>query len=54
MHLYKMTISEQVKILDEKIRSNKAEHDLDRQTAKIPVLSRGELQKYECLTGEDL
>ena len=28
--LYKMTIDEQVKILDDKIRSNKAQYELDR------------------------
>ena len=49
-----MTINEQVKILDDKIRSNKAQYDLDRQAAKISVLNSGELEKYEYLTGEDL
>ena len=37
-----MTISEQIKILDNKIRSNKAPYDLDRQNAKISALSSGE------------
>ena len=49
-----MTINEQVKILDDKIKSNKAQYDLDRQNAIISVLSIGELDKYEYLTGEDL
>ena len=49
-----MTINEQVKILDNKIRSNQAQHDLDRHNAKISALSSGELEKYENLTGEDL
>ena len=49
-----MTISEQIKILDNKIRSNQAQYDLDRQNAKISALSSGELDKYEYLTGEDL
>ena len=48
-----MTINEQIKILDNKIRSNQAQYDLDRQNAKISVLSSGELDKYEYLTGED-
>ena len=47
-----MTINEQIKILDNKIRSNQAQHDLDRQNAKISALSSGELDKYEYLTGE--
>ena len=49
-----MTINEQLQILDNKIRSNKAQYDLDRQNAKISALSSGELDKYEYLTGEDL
>ena len=48
-----MTINEQVKILDNKIRSNQAQYDLERQNVKISALSSGELGKYECLTGED-
>ena len=49
-----MTLTEQVKIVDNKIKSNKAQYDLNRQAAKISALSSGELEKYECLTGEDL
>ena len=49
-----MTLSEQVKILDDKIKANKAQYDLDREAAKISALSSGELEKYEYLTGEDL
>ena len=49
-----MTLTEQVKIVYNKIKSNKAQYDLNRQAAKISALSSGELEKYECLTGEDL
>ena len=49
-----MTINEQIKILDNKIRLNQAQYDLDRQNAKISALSSGELDKYEYLSGEDL
>ena len=49
-----MTINEQIKILDNKIRQNQADYDLYRQNAKISVLSSGELGKYEYLKGEDL
>ena len=49
-----MTINEQIKILDNKITSNQAQYDLDRQNAKISALSSGESDKYEYLTGEDL
>ena len=49
-----MTLTEQVKILDDKIKANKAQYDLDREAAKISALSSGELEKYEYLTGKDL
>ena len=49
-----MTLTEQVKILDDKIKASKARYDLDREAAKISALSSGELEKYEYLTGEDL
>ena len=46
-----MTLPEQVKILDDKIR---AIYNLDREAAKISALSSKNLEKYEYLTGEDL
>ena len=49
-----MTLTEQVKILDDKIRANKAQYDLDREAANISALSSGELERYQYLTGEDL
>ena len=48
-----MTLTEQVKILDNKIRENKAQYHLDRQAARISALSSGELEKDEYLTSED-
>ena len=44
-----MTLTEQVKILHDKIRTNKAQYDIDRQAAKISALSSKDLEKYECL-----
>ena len=49
-----MTLTEQVKILDDNIKATKAQYHLDRETAKISALSSGELEKCEYLTGEDL
>ena len=49
-----MTFNEQLKILDNRIKSNQAQYDLDRQNVKISSLSSGELDKYEYLTAEDL
>ena len=49
-----MTLAEQVKILDDKSKANKAQYDLDREAAKTSALSSGELENYEYLTGKDL
>ena len=52
--LIKMTITDQIKILDRKIMQNEAQYDLDRKAANISVLSSNNLDKYEYLTGDDL
>ena len=49
-----MTVTDQFKIIDDKIRENQAQYDLDRIAAKISAHSSGNLRKYEYLTGEDL
>ena len=49
-----MTVKDQLKILDNKIRQNKADYDLFRKNAKNSALSSGILDKYEYLTGDDL
>ena len=49
-----MTVTDQIKILDRKIKQNEAQYDLDRKTAKISALSSGNLDKCKYLTGEDL
>ena len=49
-----MTVTNQIKILDRKIKQNEAQYDLDRKAAKISALSSKNLDKYEYLTGEDL
>ena len=49
-----MTVTDQIKILDKKIKQNEAQYDLDRKAAKISALSSKNLDKYEYLTGEDL
>ena len=48
-----MTLTEQVKILNDKIKANKVQYDLDREAAKISSLSSNELEKNEYLTGEN-
>ena len=47
-----MTVTDQIKILDGKIKSNQAQYDLDREAAKISALSSKDLlEKYEYLNG---
>ena len=49
-----MTVTDQIKILNRKIKQNELQYDLDREAAKISALSSNNLDKYELLTGEDL
>ena len=41
-----MILADQIKILDDKIKANQAQYNLDRKTAKIFALSSKELDKY--------
>ena len=50
----KTTLTDERKIIDEKIKANQAQYDLDREAAKISALLSKELDKYEYLSGEDL
>ena len=50
-----MTVTYQIKILDDKTESNQVQYDLGREAAKISALSsKYFFAKYEYLTGEDL
>ena len=49
-----MTRKEQIKVLDDKIKANNAQYDLDRMNAEISAYSSGDLPKYEYLTKKDL
>ena len=49
-----MTLTDELKILDDKIKANQAQYDLGREAAKISALtSKDLLEKYEYLTGKD-
>ena len=48
-----MTRKEQIKILDDKIKSNTNQYKIDRN-AEISAFSSGDLNKYELLTRKDL
>ena len=49
-----MTVTDQIKISDRKVKQNEAQCDLDRKVAKISALSSRNLDKYEYVTGKDL
>ena len=49
-----MTVTDQFKIIDNEIKANQAQYDLDRLAAKISAYSSDDLRKYQYLTGEDL
>ena len=44
-----MTVTDQVRIIDNKTKTNQAKHDLDRL-----AYSSGDLRQYKYLTGKDL
>ena len=49
-----MTRSDQIKILNDKIKANNAQYDVNRLNAEISAYSSGDLDKYEFLTNQDL
>ena len=48
------TLTDEIKIVNDKIKANQVQYNFDREAAKISALSSNELAKYEYLTGEDL
>ena len=49
-----MTRKEQIEILDDKIKANNVQYDLDRINAEISPYSSSDLPKYQYLTKKDL
>ena len=49
-----LIFDDKIKILDDKIKTNQAQCDLDREATKISSLSSGELKKYKYVTDGDL
>ena len=40
--------------IDDQIRDEKAQYDINTEAAKISALSSGKINKYEYLTGEEI
>ena len=50
-----MTVTDQIKVLDDRIKANQAQYNLNREAAKISALSSKDLvHKYGYLTDKDL
>ena len=49
-----MTKSDKIKIINNKIKANKVQYDINRLNAEISAFSEGDLDKYEFLTRKDL
>ena len=49
-----MTVTDQIKILNRRIKQNESPYDLDRKAAKISAFSSNNLDKYEYLTGSQV
>ena len=41
-------------IIEDQIRDEKLQYDINREAAKISALSSGKIDKYENLTGEEI
>ena len=40
--------------IDDQIKDEKPQYDINREAAKISALSSGKIDKYECITGEEV
>ena len=40
--------------IDDKVRDEKLQYDIDREAAKMSALSSSEIDKYKYLTGEEI
>ena len=47
-------IYNKIMIVDDQIRDEKTQYDINREAAKISALSSGKIDKYEYLTGEEI
>ena len=47
-------ISKLIMTIDDKIKDEKLQYDINREAAKISALSSGKIGKYEFLTGEEI
>ena len=49
-----MTKSDKIKIINNKIKANNAQYNINRLKAETSAFSEGDLDKYEFLTRKDL
>ena len=53
-NIYNKYIYIYIVTINDHIRDEKIQHDINREAAKISALSSGKIHKYEYLTGEDI
>ena len=51
---YFLTCIIKIMAINDQIRDEKLQYDINREAAKISALSSGKIQKYEYLTGQDI
>ena len=52
--IFQKEYKKRIVTIDDKIRDEKLQPDINRETAKISALSSGKINKYEYLTGEEI
>ena len=51
---FKITVTQEIKSINNKIEQNKAQYNLNKETVKTSTLLSGNVTKYWFLTGEDV
>ena len=51
---YSFSVNDKIKTIDDQIRDEKLQYNINREAAKIFVFSSGKINKYEYLTGEEI
>ena len=51
---FRKNLKKLIMTIDDKIKDEKLQYDINREAAKISALSSGKIDKYEYLTGEEI
>ena len=53
-NLLRQYIYNKTMAIEDQVKDEKLQYDINREVAKIPALSSGKIDKYEYLTGEEI